>query len=63
VGRIETLHIAGLLHHRRRGAAADKIHVVAFGLVLSQDSLGDPFRVAAEEIDLNEGVFLLKRLL
>ena len=58
--RIKSLHEPCPLHHARRSAAADHVNVISFGLVLSEHPSSDIFRIAPEEIDLDEGIFFFK---
>jgi dihydropteroate synthase len=59
---MKTLHKSGPLHHARGGAAADEINVISLRLVLGEHPSCDILRVAAEEIELDEGILFFETL-
>src|SRR4030095_10073193 len=58
--RIKSLHESCPLHHTGCSAAADDIDVISLRLVLAEHPTRDVFRIAAEEIDLDEGILFFK---
>src|SRR4030095_495659 len=58
--RIKSLHESCPLHHAGSSAAADDIDVIPLGLVFGENPTCDVLRIAAEEIDLDEGILFLK---
>src|SRR5882724_840783 len=58
--RIKSLHESCPLHHAGSSAAADDINVIPLSLVFGENPTRDVLRIAAEEIDLDEGILFLK---
>src|SRR5438552_18345745 len=58
--RIKSLHEPRPLHHAGGSAAADDIDVISRGLGFSEHPSRDVLRIAAEEIDLEEGILFCK---
>src|SRR5262249_5124 len=58
--RIKSLHESCTLHHTRRSAAADHVDIIPLGLVFGEHSACNVLRIAAEEVDLDEGILFFK---